>query len=494
MTTNPSHLIDRFAGLRVAVVGDVMLDSYLAGAAERICREAPVPVVTLSGRDDQPGGAANTAANLCALGASVELIGVVGPDGEAAQLCATLDRLGVGDAGLVREAGRATLAKTRVSAGDHLLVRFDQGTTGPVGRAAERELLARLERAFEACDALVISDYGYGVLSPAMIARIGALQAAHPRVIVADSKRLRAYRDVGITAAKPNYHEAVQLLGPRRLEGVEDRPAAVAALGDRLLDAIGARIVAVTLDRDGGLIFERGCPPYRTYTSPAPHTRAAGAGDTFVSALTLALAAGASSTAAAELAAAAATVVVGRPGTATCELADLREQVAAAGVFCASHDRLAERVAALRRQGRRVAFTNGCFDILHRGHVQLLNQAKAQADVLVVAINSDMGVARLKGPGRPVNRLEDRVQVIGALSSVDLVAVFDEETPAALIERIRPDVYVKGGDYARDQLPEAALVEQLGGTVHIVPYLAEHSTRGVIERIRARPQARAVGE
>jgi D-beta-D-heptose 7-phosphate kinase/D-beta-D-heptose 1-phosphate adenosyltransferase len=151
-------------------------------------------------------------------------------------------------------------------------------------------------------------------------------------------------------------------------------------------------------------------------------------------------------------------------------------------------------VAAFRRQGRRVAFTNGCFDILHRGHIQLLNQAKAAADVLVVAINSDAGVARLKGDGRPVNRLEDRIQVLGALSSVDLIAVFDEERPDALIELLRPDVFVKGGDYTREQLPEAALVERLGGGVQIVPYLAEHSTSGVIERIRGEARERAVGE
>lgn len=485
MSTNLSRLIDRFAGLRVAVIGDVMLDSYYAGAAERICREAPVPVVTVQGRDDQPGGAANTAANLRALGAEVELIGVAGEDGEAERLCAALERLGVADSGLVREAGRATLAKTRVSAADHLLVRFDQGSTAPVGAAAERALLARLEAAFAACDALVISDYGYGVLSPAMIARVGALQAAQPRVLVADSKRLRAYRGVGLTAAKPNYDEAAQLLGPRRLQGVEDRLAAIAAHGERLLDAVGAQIVAVTLDRDGGLVLEHGCPPYRTYTSPAPHARAAGAGDTFVSALALALAAGAGAPAAAELAAAAATVVVGRPGTATCELAELREQVAAAGVFYASRERLAERVAALRRQGRRIAFTNGCFDILHRGHVHLLNQAKAQADVLIVAINSDASVRRLKGPGRPVNSLDDRVQVLGALSSVDCIMAFDEDDPAGLIELVRPDVFVKGGDYSRESLPEAALVERLGGAICIVPYLAERSTHGLIERARA---------
>ncbi|HMQ31731.1 MAG TPA: D-glycero-beta-D-manno-heptose 1-phosphate adenylyltransferase [Chloroflexaceae bacterium] len=487
-------LIGRFAGLRVLVVGDAMLDSYLDGRAERLCREAPVPVVTVRSRADQPGGAANTAANLAALGAEVALLAVVGDDADGAVLRHALRAGGVGDELLVVDEGRATLAKSRLSAASHLLVRFDQGDTGGLGRAAEARVIDRLSHLYGQCDALVISDYAYGLLTPAVIRAVAALNAADPRVVVADSKRLRAYKAVGLTAVKPNYAEAVRLLGPRLPEGSDGRVAAVAAHGAGLLEALNTRVAAITMDQEGTLVFDRDGPPYRTYAVPQPDSRAAGAGDTYVSALALALAAGGSTHEAAELAAAAAAVVVGRDGTAVCRADELREHVAAPGKLCASRERLAERVAAWRQVGRRVVFANGCFDILHRGHVTLLNRAKAMGDVLVVGVNDDAGVRRLKGPGRPVNGLEDRVQVLSALSSVDCLAVFAEETPAALIELVRPDVFVKGGDYTRERLPEAELVERLGGRVAFVPTVADCSTSGVIARIREPPRARAVGE
>lgn len=488
------QLIDRFAGLRVVVIGDAMLDSYFEGQAERLCREAPVPVVTVRRRVDQPGGAANAAANLAALGAEVAFLSVVGDDAEGAVLRHALREAGVGDEQIVVDEGRATLAKSRLSAASHLLVRFDQGDTGNLGRAAEARLADRLARLYAECDALLISDYAYGVLTPAIVQAIAALNAADPRVIVADSKRLRAYRGVGLAAVKPNFAEAARLLGPRLQEGADDRATAVAAHGHRLLEALGTRIAAITMDRDGTLVFDREGPPYRTYAAPQPNTRASGAGDTYVSALALALAVGAATPDAAELAAAAAAVVVGRDGTSVCRAAELREHVAAPGKLCASRERLAERVAAWRQAGRRLVFANGCFDILHRGHVTLLNRAKAMGDVLIVGVNGDAGVRRLKGPDRPVNGVEDRVQVLSALSSVDCLVVFEEETPAALIELVRPDLLVKGGDYSRERLPEAALVERLGGRVAFVPTVADRSTSGVIERIRHQPRARAVGE
>lgn len=494
MISGLAQLIDRFAGMRVAVIGDVMLDSYLEGEAERICREAPVPVLSVRGRADQPGGAANTAANLRALGADVALVGVVGPDAEGAVLRDALERAGVDAGFLVSVPGRATLAKCRLSAESHLLLRYDQGDTGPLHGAAEARLIAHLRALFRACDALVISDYGYGVLTPAVIDTIETLNAAFPRVVVADSKRLRAYARVGLTAVKPNYDEAVGLLGPRRLGGPAGRVAAAQAHGARLLDALNTRVACLTLDRDGALTFEGGAPPYRSFAVPQPHARAAGAGDTFVSALTLALAAGGSAPAAAELAAAAAAVVVGREGTAVCGAAELREQVAAPGKYCAGVARLAERAAGYRAAGRRIVFANGCFDILHRGHVTMLNQAKALGDVLVVGLNGDAGVRRLKGPGRPVNRLEDRIQVLSALSSVDCVVSFDEDTPARLLESLQPDIFVKGGDYSRQRIPEADLVERLGGRVVILPTVEEASTSAVIARIREPARERAVGE
>ncbi len=251
-----------------------------------------------------------------------------------------------------------------------------------------------------------------------------------------------------------------------------------------MLRLTGAQIAAVTLDVDGGLVFELGRPPYRLYAQPQPHSQAAGAGDTFVSALALALAAQAPTPAAAELAAAAAAVAVSREGTAACAADDLRAHVLSERQWISDRARLTERLALHRRRGQRVVFTNGCFDLLHRGHIAFLNQAKALGDVLVVGVNSDASVRRLKGPSRPINPLDDRVQVLAALSCVDYITAFDEDdAPDALIRAVRPDVFAKGGNYTRAGLPEATLVEQLGGQVRILPYQEEHSTSGIIRRI-----------
>ncbi len=488
------RLIDRFADLHVVIIGEAMLDSYLEGTSGRLCPEAPVPVVRMAGRRDAPGGAANTAVNVRSLGARVSFLSVVGDDAEGATLRQSLASRGVSAEALQTQPGRRTLAKTRVMAAGQILVRFDQGDTAAVAADAEQGLIDRLTALFPRCDAVIISDYGYGILTPRVIAAVAALQARGPRVVVGDSKRLAAYRRVGLTAVKPNHAEALQLLGVRAPENGGCRVEGMSRQGNAILDRTGARIAAVTLDTDGALIFERGRPPYRTYARPNPQSRAAGAGDTFVSALTLALAAGADTPAAADVASAAAAVVVGKDGTASCPASELQafleqrwqDQAPAPSEPkpAADLDALAARLDVYRRQGRRIVFTNGCFDILHRGHVTYLSRARALGDVLVVGVNSDEGIRRLKGPGRPINTLEDRLQVLAALSCVDHLIAFDEDTPHALIRVIRPDVFVKGGDYTRDRLPEAALVEELGGVVRILPFVESRSTTGLIERIR----------
>ena len=480
-----ARLTERFAGLRAVVIGEAMLDRYLSGPGDRLCREAPVPIVTVRHRADAPGGAANTAVNVTALGARVRLLSVVGQDHEADALRLTLAQAGVGTSGIIGEAGRQTLAKQRVVAGGQLVVRFDQGSTDRIGVAAERELLDNLATEARDADVVIVSDYAYGVLTPRVIARLAEIQARTPRVLVVDSKVLTAYRGAGVTAIKPNYDEALRLLrinGTRR----EDRAELIARREERLLDVTGARIAAVTMDTDGALFLERDRPPYRTYARPADHARAAGAGDTFVATLALALAAGAETPAAAELASAAAGVVVAKEGTAACTSAELRACVKGDAKITDLRT-LAEHRERLRRDGRRIVLTNGCFDILHRGHVSYLSAAKALGDVLIVGLNTDAGVRRLKGQGRPVNTLEDRASVLAALSSIDYVVAFDEGTPVELVRALRPDVFVKGGDYAADMLPEGPVVEALGGTVRILPYVDERSTTRLIERIRTRP-------
>ena len=483
-STRLARIIDSFSALSVVVVGEAILDIYLRGATQRLCREAPVPVVDLSGRDFCAGGAANTAVNFARLGAAVRLLSVVGDDLQGAILRRCLIDGGVDISGLVVDGARETMAKHRVIADSQLLVRFDVGSRERPDGEVEGRLIGQLKEAFADADAIAVSDYGYGVVSPAVIRTLRELQQSHPRVLVVDSKHLRSYRQVGVTAVKPNYAEAVALLGLRPAEGAEDRAQQVVRHGQRVLELTGANLAMVTLVSDGAVAFERGRAPYRTYARPASHARAAGAGDTFVAALTAALAAGAHTAAACELASAAAAIVVGREGTTTCSQHELREHFSLSDKLIEERERLIARVALYRQQGRRVVFTNGCFDILHGGHITYLNRAKALGDVLVIGLNSDGSIKRLKGPARPINPLPERAQVLSALSCVDHIVPFDEDTPEELIRAVRPDVFVKGGDYTRARLPEADTVEKLGGRVEILPYVANRSTTGIIERIR----------
>jgi D-beta-D-heptose 7-phosphate kinase / D-beta-D-heptose 1-phosphate adenosyltransferase len=477
-------LMHRFSSVNVLVVGDAMLDEYLEGQTHRLSREAPVPVVSITERNDAPGGAANTALNIQAMGGKGTLLSVIGTDPDGALLRRALEDAGVDTAYVIGHPYRQTLAKRRVAAGGQMIVRYDQGSAGSIDTRTEDVLVEHLRRLFLQSDAVIISDYGYGVLTPRVIDTLRILQTEHPRVIVADAKDLAAYREVGVTAVKPNYGEAVTLLALPKLEGACARAEQMAPYTERVLELTGAQIAAITLDTEGALVVERDSLPYRTYAQAAPDSRAAGAGDTFVAALTLALCAGADTASAAEMAQAAAHIVVTKPGTTICSSLELEEFLLGGDKFFTDPERLASRLDTERGACRRIVFTNGVFDILHRGHIAYLNQAKALGDILVVGVNTDEGVRRLKGPSRPINNLEDRIQVLAGLSSVDYLVAFDEPTPAELMRVLRPDVFVKGGDYTRDRLPEAKVIEEYGGVVQILPFVDNHSTTYTIERIR----------
>jgi D-beta-D-heptose 7-phosphate kinase / D-beta-D-heptose 1-phosphate adenosyltransferase len=492
MNSDLPGLIDRFAGLNVLVIGEAMLDSYLEGTATRLAHEAPVPVVALDHRIDVPGGAANAAAGVAALGGSVTLLSVIGDDDEGRWLLCCLEERRVITDHMIVDHRRRTLAKQRVVAGGQILLRFDQGSTSPVDPATEEVLLDRLTALVPHCDAVIVSDYAYGILTPRLIETLGRLQAQAPRLLVVDARDLPAYRAAGVTVVKPNYQEAARLLGLPEVAGPRQRAAQIGLDAGRLLDLTGAQLAAVTMDEDGALFLERGAPVYRTFARPGSRSRSAGAGDTFVGALTLALAAGANTPTAAELASAAAAVVIEKERTATCTAAELGEYLWSGAKLIPDLARLSARIAYHRDQRRRIVFTNGCFDILHRGHITYLNRAKALGDVLVVGLNTDASVRRLKGPERPINPLEDRVQVLAALSCVDYIVPFGEDTPERLIRAVRPDLFVKGGDYTRETLPEADLVEALGGCVQILPYLEDRSTSEIVARIRAANAAEGV--
>ncbi len=488
--SRPHPVLDAAPRLQALVVGDLLLDEYLHGGAPRIAREAPVPVVTVQERHRVPGGAGNLAANVAALGAGVRLVALVGDDADGAAACAALRAAGVDDADVLADPARATTVKRRLVAEDQLVVRFDEGAPAPPSAAVRGALLRRVEAGVATADLVLVSDYGYGLLDADVVAGLTALRDRRPdQVWLVDAHDVERFAALRPTAVTPSFAEVAHLLAPagRTARGVA-RADAVLASCAQLHEATGAAIVAVTLDRDGTVTCERGRPPYRTWTRPAPHSKACGAGDSHAAALAVALAAGAPTPEAAELAQAAAAVVTAREGTTTCSADDLRARLLERTTPLEEPAALADLVAFHRRQGLRVVFTNGCFDLLHRGHVDLLNRAKALGDVLVVGLNSDASVRRLKGPERPLNPVEDRAQVLAALSCVDHLVTFDETTATRLVDLLRPDLYVKGGDYTPQMVPEASAVEAYGGQVLILPYLEDRSTTALVERLRSAPQ------
>jgi D-beta-D-heptose 7-phosphate kinase / D-beta-D-heptose 1-phosphate adenosyltransferase len=488
MKHNLLHLIDKFKNLHVLVVGEAMLDAYLEGNVERFCPDAPAPVVALTKSKHVPGGAANTAMNVRSLGARSTLVSVVGDDDEGTLVRGALARRGIDVIGLIRDPKRRTLAKQRIVAEGQILIRLDQGSTHALEAHTEIALIQRLTDVFPKCDAVLLSDYGYGIVTPALARALGELQTRQPSVICVDSREPEKFADMELTAVKVNYKEAIRMLGRTPRQDCHNRPDSLLEYGETFLDKTGAKIVAVTLDRDGALVFDENRPACHISAPAVRQACSSGAGDTFSSVLTLSLAAGATAREAAELAVSAASIVVSQEHTAPCSHQDLREFLTTQGKYGADLSRLAERVEALHRERKSIVFTNGCFDILHSGHITYLHEAKKLGDVLIIGVNTDDSIRRIKGPTRPINTLADRIQVLSALSCVDYVVAFDEDTPCNLIRALRPDVFVKGGDYTREQLPEAPLVERLGGGVQILGYLNKRSTTGIIARIRKESQ------
>ncbi|HKU30847.1 MAG TPA: D-glycero-beta-D-manno-heptose 1-phosphate adenylyltransferase [Arthrobacter sp.] len=472
----------------ITVIGDAILDGWWDGVIERLCREAPAPVVQLRRRDFVPGGAANTAMNLAALGARVRFVSLIGKDSAGQQLAEKLAEGGVDISHLVAHESMTTTTKFRVSSGGQIMVRLDD-CAAEVQEDALGSLAAAIPAAVNDCDAVVLCDYSAGTLEgPAKDAIVGALgpssELRRKALLVVDAHDPARWSALVPDIATPNAEEASRLVGAGFPAGAARCPS-VEAHAAGLLAASGAGAVVVTLDRDGTLTLRPNQASHRTWARPEAEKQASGAGDTFVAALTIARAAGLPLTTSVDLAQAAADVVVHRPGTSVCSTEELARHLGQFADTALTATELAAQLAPHRAEGRRIVLTNGCFDVLHRGHTRYLNQAKQLGDVLVVALNSDSSVRQLKGPDRPVNQEADRAAVIAALSCVDYVTVFDTPTPIPLIELLKPDVYAKGGDYTPEMLAETEAVERCGGVVSILDYVPEHSTSAVLARIRS---------
>jgi rfaE bifunctional protein kinase chain/domain/rfaE bifunctional protein nucleotidyltransferase chain/domain len=472
----------------ILVIGDLMLDGWWSGSIERLCREAPAPVVDIQTRSSVPGGAANTAMNLAALGARVSVAGIIGTDDAGEDLRGQLVAAGIDVTYLHSHPDMVTTTKIRISSGGQVMLRLDDSArTVPAGALAA--LAASVRAAVERQDAVLVCDYGKGVLAdPVRNGLVEALgEAPAPRgdrpLLVVDSHDPRPWAPLRPDLVTPNAQETARMLDLRLPDG-QDRVETVSRHAGQLLEATGAGAVVVTLDRDGTVLLRPDGATHRTWARPAAEKQASGAGDTFVAALTLARSAGLPLTASLDLAQSAADVVVHQPGTSVCSTGQLSRYLKAFADTALGADELERQLELHRSQGQRIVLTNGCFDVLHSGHTRYLNQAKQLGDVLVVALNSDDSVRKLKGAGRPINSMADRAAVVAALSCVDYVTVFDTPTAAPLIRQLRPEVYAKGGDYTPEMLAETPAVEEYGGRVAILDYVAERSTSAVVKRIR----------
>jgi D-beta-D-heptose 7-phosphate kinase/D-beta-D-heptose 1-phosphate adenosyltransferase len=467
--------VPHFDNRHVLVVGDVMLDRYWHGDSLRVSPEAPVQVVDIGSREERAGGAANVALNVAALGCACTLVGAIGDDEAGRQLTERLHAAGV-STDFVVVPGWATITKVRVIARRQQLIRLDFESPLPAGVAAA--IAARAARHAPGCDAAVLSDYDKGVLaSPQELLR--GLGALRDRTVV-DPKRkpLSAWR--GALVVKPNQAEFEHHAG--RCDGLDVlAERARAALPDA---GIGALLVT---RGEHGMLLVDAQQALHVAARPVDVFDVTGAGDTVAATVAACLAAGTSLADAVPLANLAAGIAVTRSGTVAITGAELRlaataDDRASHGVLAAGEAAVA--VAAAHAAGERVVFTNGCFDVLHAGHVGYLEEARALGDRLLVAVNDDASVARLKGPGRPVNPLEQRLSVLAGLRAVDWVVPFAEDTPEPLLAALRPDVLVKGGDYAVDEVVGADIVRGYGGEVRVLRLVDDLSTSAIVARIR----------
>jgi D-beta-D-heptose 7-phosphate kinase/D-beta-D-heptose 1-phosphate adenosyltransferase len=466
--------IPDFSKTSVVVAGDVMLDQYLFGATSRISPEAPVPVVHVQQTDDRPGGAANVAVNLASLGVKTRLIGAVGDDAAARTLEHLLVAQGI-DCDFAHVTDRPTITKTRVQSRGQQLIRLDQESAAELRDSA---LVDAVGEAAAGAGAVVLSDYGKGALTDVREMIELCRSAGTPVLVDPKGRDFEKYR--GATLLTPNQGEFEAVAGHCGSD------AELAARGWQMVEELELTALLVTRSERGMMLLETGSEPVFLTTQAREVYDVTGAGDTVIATLAGALASGQSLASASALANIAAGLVVRKIGVATVTPGEIQvalHQRGQGGRGLVSRDELSVLVGEARSRKERIVMTNGCFDILHAGHVAYLEEAKSLGDRLIVAVNDDDSVRRLKGESRPINALEDRMLVLAGLAAVDWVVPFSDDTPAALIAAVLPDVLVKGGDYRPDEIAGGKDVLENGGEVRVLSFRDGHSTSRIIDKL-----------
>ncbi|RNC65823.1 MAG: D-glycero-beta-D-manno-heptose-7-phosphate kinase [Desulfuromonadales bacterium] len=468
--------------IRALVIGDLMLDEYLWGRADRISPEAPVQVVDVTREEIRIGGAGNVANNLVALGCRVSVASVVGGDDNGSILLRAFTGKGIDVAGIFEDPLRTTGRKTRIVAANQQIVRIDRESREPIGAEYERKIMEFLRVRGEEIDVILVSDYLKGVLTPSLLGAVIAFAGERGIPVVVDPKGNDYAKYRGATVLTPNRKEAEAASGV----AIRDMES-LGHAGAQLLEVADLTALVITRSEEGMSLFLRDGGVVHIPTFAREVFDVTGAGDTVLAVLGMALAGGAGFAESARLANAAAGVAVGKIGTSTVSPAEI---VGSLGFHHGDGDAkiknmdvLATVIEAERARGRRVVFTNGCFDLIHVGHVKYLQKARAFGDLLVLGLNSDASVRRLKGERRPLIGEAERAHILAALDCIDYVVIFDEDTPLRLIETLRPSILVKGGDYTPEGVVGKDVVESYGGRVELVEFVDGRSTTNIIEKI-----------
>ncbi len=488
--------ISNFDQCRLLVIGDLMLDEYLWGEVDRISPEAPVQVVAIQKEDFTLGGAGNVVNNAVALGAKVSVVGVIGTGRNGQLLLERFNELDVDTEGIIKESGRTTTQKTRIIAANHAnqqVLRIDREKIQDISGPTQKKITRVIEDKMPDIDVVLMSDYGKGLITKDLLSKVTASAKKHKKMIIVDPKGIDFSKYSGVSLLTPNKKEAALASGVE----INDESSLEKA-ANKILENISLDNLLITCGKDGMVLFEKNKTPFRVKAEARQVFDVSGAGDTVLAVFGIAVASGASIQNSVAIANAAAGIVVGKVGTATVSKQELNWALkivtGKGGTATVDNQRLPSKfkdlselpalVKDLKKKGKQLVLTNGCFDLLHAGHIMLFSASKQLGDILIVAIDDDESVKVLKGSGRPVLNAKERVRILSALDAVDYVVVFSSQELIKLIEIIQPDVLTKGSNYSTTQVFGRERVEALGGKVVLIPVTEDISSTRIIDTIK----------
>lgn len=467
---------------RLLVIGDLILDEYIWGAVSRISPEAPVPILETKSENLTLGGAANVANNLVALGCEVHLVGAIGQDEKGDKLLTLIEEKGISSKGIFRFVHRPTTSKIRVVAHNQQVLRIDKEDNRPITEETENRIIKYINKALPDMDIVICSDYRKGILTEKVFNAVSHRAKNSKKRVIVDPKSSDFELYKGATVITPNQFE-VEKAVPIKIQDKIDLDRAA----EYLLNLTHAEVLLITRGKDGMTLYPNKAKPVDIPTQAKEVFDVTGAGDTVVSVLAMALAVGFNPEDSAWLSNMAASIVVGKVGTAVVTLNEineyLQEEMLRTAHTVLKLEELKKIVSLAKGTGKTVVFTNGCFDLIHGGHIEFLQKAREKGDLLVVGLNSDRSVKSIKGEGRPIKSEKERANIISALRYVDYITIFDESTPEDLIREVRPDILVKGDDYAIDEVVGREIVEGYGAKVELIPIVQGLSTTNIVEKI-----------